>query len=208
MASCDKLDKWALRQQHDLLVLFFFSCNLCSVTSITVGMAAALTTLSACVSSLLPHRWNQLGCLSFHPCILYHCRLQQFSWLACGCVKYLSRLWAGKRFQEQICEVLIGMQLMQWTCKVPARVVRALYFPDFSRPAQFLVTCPRGSFVPISDWSDPATDHLKLETSASWTNFLFRKAPLAQHWALICFYYIYGLGSCQGSPFHKHHTPT
>lgn len=137
----------------------FFSCNLCSVTSITVGTAAALTTL-------------------LHT------------------------------FQEQICEVLIGMQLMQWTCKVPARVVRALYFPDFSRPAQFLVTCPCGSFVPISDWSDPATDHLKLETSASWTNFLFRKAPLAQHWALICFYYIYGLGSCQGSPFHKHRTPT
>lgn len=90
---------------------------------------------------------------------------------------------------------------MQWTCKVPARVVRALYFPDFSRPAQFLVTCPRGSFVPISDWSDPATDHLKLETSASWTNFLFHKAPLAQHWALICFYYIYGLWQLSRKPF-------
>lgn len=38
-----------------MIYLIFFSCNLCSVTSITVGTAAALTTLSLC---------QQLHCLT------------------------------------------------------------------------------------------------------------------------------------------------
>lgn len=162
-----------------LIFSYYYFFLLCYMRLVLVcvhhNSAVALRTLSACVSSFTA--WQVKWVCRF---VCAFCSTVDCSHSA-GCLEsvFNTCLWADQGFQEQICKALIGMQAgnvvdFQNACQSGVRS----WFSTFLLPSP--VPCDLPTWLVRSDiWSDPATDHLILETSPIWTHFLLYKAPLA-----------------------------